>query len=81
MLVKAMILEALVAAAAFAATPVNPVEDAKTTHTPLAACPGRSKVYVALSSFSAPASFCSSYLPIKPTTHTVTQTLVPDHSV
>jgi len=84
MLFKAIVLEALVAAAAVSAqnTTVTPVEvaiNAKKTHTPLAQCPGRSKVYVALSKYSAPASFCSSFMSLNGATKIVTRTL-PDAS-
>lgn len=80
MLFKAIVLEALVAAAAVSAqnTTITPIEvaiDAKKTHTPLAQCPGRSKVYVALSKYSAPASFCSSFMSLNGATKTVTRTL------
>ena len=74
MLLKLMILEALVAASSVRAseTTPSPVMDAKSRHTPLAACPGRSKVYEALRSYSAPASFCSSFLSLTSGTSTAT---------
>jgi len=79
MLFKAIVLEALVAAAAVGAqnttaTPAEVAVNARKTHTPLAQCPGRSKVYVALSKYSAPASFCSSYMSLNGGTKTVTRT-------
>jgi len=79
LLIKAIVLKALVAAAAVSAqeTSITPVEvavNAKQTHTPLAQCPGRSKVYVALSKYSAPASFCSSFMSLNGGTKTVTTT-------
>jgi len=80
MLYKAIVLEVLVAAAAVVnaqdptVTSVEVAVDAKRTHTPLAQCPGRSKVYVALSNYSAPASFCSSFMSLNGGTKTVTRT-------
>lgn len=77
MLFKAIVLEALVAAAAVNAqeTSITPVEVAvNAKHTPLSQCPGRSKVYVALSKYSAPASFCSTFMSLNGGTQTITKT-------
>jgi len=79
MLLKLMILEALVAVSSVSANEItpSPVLEARSRHTPLAECPGRSKVYEALLSFSAPASFCSSFLSSKSFTYTAPSTSTP----
>lgn len=71
MLFKAVLLEALIVAVAVNAQ-VEDAQKTKAPHTPLSACPGRSKVYEALSHYSAPAAFCSSWMKSKATTVTVT---------